>query len=84
MSQRYVITFVIAGEDVPVEVNPNEPLHVAVAKALKDSNNTSRPRDDWEARSASGQLLGLDAKVSALGLSPGVHLTLSPRVGGGG
>lgn len=84
MTQKYTITFIIAGEDVPVEVNPNEPLHVAVTKALKESNNTSRPRDDWEARSASGSLLGSDAKLSSLGLVAGARVTLSPKVGGGG
>jgi uncharacterized protein DUF2604 len=84
MSQKYTIIFVIAGEDVPVEVNPNEPLHVAVTKALKESSNTSRPRDDWEARNADGSLLGSDAKISALGLAAGARVMLSPKVGGGG
>jgi hypothetical protein len=84
MSQKYTIMFVIAGDDVPVEVNLNEPLHVAVTKALKESNNTSRPRDDWETRNTEGSLLGSDAKISALGLVAGARVMLSPKVGGGG
>lgn len=84
MSDKLTLVFVVGGEDVPVQVNPNEPLHAARNKALAQSDNTGRPPDEWEIRDARGGMLDPDAKIGALGLASGARILLSLKVGAGG
>lgn len=81
---KITLIFIVNGVDVPVEANIHEPLKVARDKALKDSNNTGRPVDEWEVHNEEGQALDPLKKVEALGLSDGSRLFLNLKVGAGG
>ena len=79
------LTFVVNGEEVPLEVPLSEPLHAVVAKALAVSNNTGRPPDEWELRYESGEIISDRSKpVGEYGFKDGAHLYLTLRVGAGG
>ena len=40
------LTFVVNGEEIPVDVAADAPLHTAVAEALEKSKNTARPAEE--------------------------------------
>lgn len=80
-----ILMFIVNGEDVPVEVNPNQPLHVARSKALAQSHNTGRPHDEWEVRDITGSLIvDLSRPIESYGFGPDTRLFLTLRVGAGG
>jgi hypothetical protein len=78
------LTFVIDGAPRTLSVNPSEPLHAAIAKALAESGNTGRPPSDWVATLPGGQTLDPSKKISQLGLAVGAQIFLSLSAGVGG
>lgn len=81
---KITLIFIVNGVDVLVEANINQPLKVARDKALKDSNNTGRPVDEWEVHNDEGEALDSTQKIEALGLGDGSRLFLNLKVGAGG
>jgi hypothetical protein len=81
---KITLIFIVNGVDVLVDANVNQPLKVARDKALKDSNNTGRPVDEWEVHNDEGEALESTKKVGALGLGDGARLFLNLKVGAGG
>lgn len=86
MTSRNKITliFIVNGVDVQVDENTHEPLKVARDKALRESNNTGRPLDEWEIHNDAGQALDPDKKIGDFGLVDGSRLFLNLKVGAGG
>ncbi|MFI5298499.1 MAG: DUF2604 domain-containing protein [Polyangiales bacterium] len=78
------LTFVVNGEDVPVELDLNAPLSEGRRMALDQSRNTGRPAEDWEIRDEAGRLLEPAMTPSSLDLLPRALLFLSLRIGAGG
>ncbi len=81
---KFVITFVVSGDPVDVEVNPHQPLKVGRDKALKESGQEGRPPDEWEVRTEAGVPLDVSRKVEDLGIKPGTRLIVSLQAGAGG
>ena len=84
---KITLIFIVNGVDVLVEANINEPLKVARNQALKDSNNTGRPVDEWEVHNDEGEALDPTKKIEELeelGLVDGARLFLNLKVGAGG
>lgn len=82
---RFDLVFILNGEDVRIEVDPNAPLRSAVEKALVESGNSGRKDpSEWELRDASGTLLDMQRSARELGLADETRLFLSLRVGAGG
>jgi len=81
---KITLIFIVNGVDVPVQANLNQPLKVARNQALKDSNNTGRPEDEWEVHNDEGAALDPTQKINDLGLSDGDRLFLTLKVGAGG
>jgi hypothetical protein len=81
---KLTLIFIVNGVDVPVEANIHEPLKVARDKALRDSNNTGRPMDEWEIHNDAGQALDPDKKIVDLSLVDGARLFLNLKVAAGG
>ncbi len=81
---KITLIFIVNGVDVPVDANMHEPLKVARDKALRDSNNTGRPMDEWEVHSVEGKPLDPDKKIEELELTDGTRLFLNLKVGAGG
>lgn len=83
-NNKISITFIVNGVDIPIEANIHQPLKVARDKALKDSNNTGRPVDEWEVHNDKGEALDSSQKIADLGLKDGDRLFLTLKVGAGG
>ena len=81
---KITLIFIVNGVDVQVEANIHEPLEVARDKALRDSNNTGRPMDEWEIHNDAGQLLDPGKKIEDLSLGDGARLFLNLKVAAGG
>lgn len=81
--QLITLNFRIQNETIPIEkVNINQPLSVAVKKALKD-NDQVRELEDWIV-TFNGSQLDISQKIENLGLSDGDTLKLTLTEGGGG
>lgn len=79
------LTFVVNGEEVPLELEPHEPLHAAVQQALERSKNTARQAAEWELRYENGIVIPDQTKpVREYEFADGTHLYLTLRVGAGG
>jgi uncharacterized protein DUF2604 len=78
------LIFVINGVNFPLEVNLNELLGAAVARALGESGNSGRPPSEWQVRDANGVLLETQRQLKDFGFSNGTRLFLSLAVGAGG
>ncbi len=82
---KLLLIFVVNGEEVSLEIPPEQPLHAAVQQALAKSKNTGRPAEEWELRYETGQIIAdISKPVSEYGFKPGTHLFLTLRVGAGG
>lgn len=82
--QKIQLIFIINGANFPLEVNMNETLGSAVARALAESGNTGRPPSEWQVRDANGVLLETQRKLEDFGFTNGTRLFLSLAVGAGG
>jgi hypothetical protein len=82
--QKIQLIFIINGANFPLEVNLNETLESAVARALAESGNTGRPPSEWQVRDANGVLLETQRKLKDFGFANGTRLFLSLAVGAGG
>ena len=82
--RKLTLVFIINGQDWPVEANAKAPLRSAVQRALAASQNTGRPPEEWEVRTAQGVLLETSPSLEDLGLVEGTRLFLGLRVGAGG
>jgi Protein of Unknown function (DUF2604) len=78
------LIFVINGANFPLEVNVNEPLGAAVARALGESGNSGRPPSEWQVRDSNGVLLETQRHIRDFGFASGTRLFLSLAVGAGG
>lgn len=82
---KTTIIFVINGHDQEEVVNVHEPLAVARKKALHDSENTSRPAEEWGIYTEDGkELMNVDAKIETFHFPNPLRLTLTLKVGAGG
>ncbi|MDX8541545.1 DUF2604 domain-containing protein [Mesorhizobium abyssinicae] len=75
------ITVVVNGQPTQVEANPNQPLHVVLAKALENTQNVAQPPENWELKDESGTLLDVGKKVGEFGFGTSVTLFLSLKAG---
>lgn len=78
------VTFIINGEDVPVDYCPWTRLATLRDLALDDSYNTGRPHDHWEIRDARGVYMDAAVPMDKYDLPDGQRLFLCLRVGAGG
>lgn len=78
------LTFIVNGTETIVEkVNPHEPLHVAVHKALEQTGNTGRPITDWQVI-YNDQTLDSNKKVEDFNFPEHAIIFLSLKAGQGG
>lgn len=78
------LAFSVNGTPTVVEkVNVNQPLHVAVNKALEQTGNTGRPISDWIAQ-YNDQQLNINLKVEDFNFPPDAVIFLSLKSAEGG
>jgi uncharacterized protein DUF2604 len=79
------LTFVVNGEEVPVAIPDDAPLHAAVEIALAKSKNTARKPEEWELRYENGvPIPDQSHPVESYHFPHDTHLYLTLRVGAGG
>lgn len=81
---KVVVSVIVNGQPLDVEVNLNAPLQVVAQHALNQSGNSGQPLDNWEMRDADGQVLDLSRKAGDFGLANGTKLFLNLKAGVGG
>jgi Protein of Unknown function (DUF2604) len=85
ITMKFVLVFIINGEDFRIETSADAFLSEAVEKALVESGNTGRRNPlEWEVRDTAGVLLEMARKIKGLGLANDARLFLSLKVGAGG
>jgi hypothetical protein len=80
-TNKGTIAVVVAGTEVFVEYNINEPLNNVVNKALQETGNASRKQEDWQLKYNGLEITDWSQKVSQYGLPPTAVLYLSLREG---
>lgn len=75
------IAVVVAGTEVLVEYNVNEPLNNVVNKALQETGNAGRKAEDWQLKYNGVEIADWSQKVSKYGFPPTAVLYLSLREG---
>lgn len=78
------ITVVVNGAPVEVTANPNAALVALIAEALRASQNTGQPPENWDLKDATGHVIDPHQKLRDLGLAAGAKLYLSVKAGVGG
>jgi hypothetical protein len=71
------IVVVVAGAEVVVPINENEPLKNVVKDALKLSGNASRKEEDWQLKFEGVLITDLSRKVRDYNFPPNAILYLS-------
>ena len=78
------LTFIVNGTETIIEkVNINQPLHVAVNKALEQTGNTGRPISDWQAI-FNDQTIDINKKIEDYNFPKDTIIFLSLKAGQGG
>lgn len=78
------LTFIVNGTETSVRnVNVNQPVHVAVQKALQQTGNAGRPILEWQVL-YNDQPLDLNQKVEVYNLPDNAVIFLSLKAGQGG
>ena len=77
------MTFVIQGQEFPVEINPNQLVKEGVEKALQQSGNSGNP-NEWKVRTESGRELYTDKSFEEQGITKPTKLFLNKGPGRGG
>lgn len=75
--QKSSIVVVVAGAEVVVQFNENEPLKNVVNDALKDSGNGSRKDEDWQLKFNGVLITDLSRKVREYNFPANAVLFLS-------
>ncbi len=78
------LTFIVNGTETIVEkVNVNQPLHVAVQKALDQTGNNGRPIGEWQVI-YNDQTLDISKKIEEYHFPENAVIFLSLKAGQGG
>jgi hypothetical protein len=78
------VEVIVNGKPTVVEYVPHEQGRVLVEKALKQTQNSARPPEDWELRNEKGAKLEQGLRISEYHLKPHDKLFLNLKAGGGG
>jgi len=78
------LTVVVNGNPTEVTANVNAPVHTVIPEALRETDNTGQPPENWELRDEPGNLLDPLRKIEEFGFAPGTKLFLSLKAGIGG
>ena len=83
-SKKISITVVVNGQPTVVDAIGDAPLGTIIPHALRQTENSGQPPENWELRDAEGNLLDLDKKIEDYGFPEKVRLFLNLKAGVGG
>lgn len=78
------VEVIVNGKPTTVEYIPQEHGRALVEKALRQTQNSARPPEDWELRNEKGVKLEQGLRISEYHLKPHDKLFLNLKAGGGG
>lgn len=78
------LTVVVNGRPTEVTANVHAPLQTIIPEALRETENTGQPPENWELRDEPGTLLDPHRKVEDFHFAAGAKLFLSLKAGIGG
>lgn len=85
VSGTIVIRFIVNGEELPLEVWPNQFLDDLVRIVLEKTGNTGRPAGEWEVRTEAGVLIpDLHKQIESFHFANFMKLYTTLKVGAGG
>ena len=83
-AKKISLTVVVNGQPTVVDALDDSPLAVIIPDALRQTENSGQPPENWELRDADGNLLDLNKKIVDYGFPPKVRLFLNLKAGVGG
>ena len=83
-TKKISITIVVNGQPTVVDTIEDAPLSTIIPDALRQTENSGQPPENWELRDADGTLLDLDKKIEDYGFPPKIRLFLNLKAGVGG
>lgn len=81
--QKIVLTIIVSGNPVSIEVNTHQPLKSLMEKSFKEADIVGGG-DNWYFSDEAGNELNADSKISELGLANGQVILLNQRAGAAG
>ena len=82
--KKISITVVVNGQPTVVDVVEDAALGTIIPDALRQTENSGQPAENWELRDADGNLLDLKKKIGDYGFPPKARLFLNLKAGVGG
>ena len=82
--KKISITVVVNGQPTVVDAASDEPLGAIIPDALRQTENSGQPPENWELRDADGELLDLDKKIEDYPFTDKTRLFLNLKAGVGG
>ena len=82
--KKIPLTVVVNGQPTVLDVVENAALGTIIPDALRQTENTGQPPENWELRDADGNLLDLDKTIGDYGFPAKVRLFLNLKAGVGG
>ena len=83
-AKKISITVVVNGQPTVVDVLQAAPLGTIIPDALRQTENSGQPPENWELRDADGTLLDLEKRIEDYGFSEKIRLFLNLKAGVGG
>lgn len=84
-SQKKIsLTIVVNGQPTVIDAIGDASLRTVIPDALRQTENSGQPQENWELRDADGTLLDLDKKIEDYGFTEKVRLFLNLKAGVGG
>ena len=82
--KKISITVVVNGQPTVIDAIGDDPLGTIIPDALRQTENSGQPQENWELHDADGTLLDLDKKIEDYGFSDKARLFLNLKAGVGG
>ena len=83
-SKKISITVVVNGQPTDVEALDTAPLGAIIPDALRQTENSGQPAENWELRDADGTLLDPSKTIDDYGFEDKTRLFLNLKAGVGG
>ena len=84
ISKKMSITVVVNGQPTVVDAIGDAPLGTIIPDALRQTENSGQPPENWELRDTDGNLLDLNKTIEDYGFPDKVRLFLNLKAGIGG
>ena len=82
--KKISITVVVNGQRTVVDAFDDDALSAIIPDALRQTDNSGQPPENWELRDADGTLLDLGKKIGDFGFPEKTRLFLNLKAGVGG